>query len=50
MGVSKAKTSDLKNSDQRAVFVIDLSVVDERDMTTDDCEIYRHHFSPSEAV
>ena len=33
-----------------AVFVVDLSVVDYRDLSADDCGIYGRHSSPSEAV
>lgn len=36
--------------DQSAVFVVDLSVVDYKDLSADDCGIYGRHSSPSEAV
>lgn len=36
--------------DQSAVFVVDLSAVDYKDLPADDCGIYGRHFTPSESV
>ena len=36
--------------DQSAVFVVDLSAVDYKDLAADDCGVYGRHSSPSEAV
>ena len=36
--------------DQNAIFVVDLSAVDYKDLAADDCGIYGRHFSPSQAV
>lgn len=36
--------------DQSAVFVVDLSAVDYKDLAADDCGVYSRHSSPSEAV